>query len=283
MSSTQNVQLAENPADVRRTGTRVVQRTSLLARDLSDISNRRLLALRIPGFCETALCNHVANRVNNFEGKSVYENVPDIEKPVGMAIYEAYINPEMLKKYYEEAQTNLDKARDFFLPFGNPADKLRAMLDECWPGGCRLDRFHDRLMFAGVVRGFTEGSEAHPHQDVSHWEFPDSKAAQENLTQLAAVIYFSLPNAGGELELWDDSFDDEQEYNKAKVASGGGYGFDRKHVGRPAEVLSPMVGELIIFNGRRIHAVAKIEKGSRYTQSVFIGYRGDDKPLSTFS
>jgi hypothetical protein len=282
MNIRQNIRREETNHDLNKTSL-VVQRASLLSKDLSDISNRRLLAVRIPGFCEPEICKHVADRVRQISGKTVYAIAPDIEKPVGMAIYEAQFNPAELKKYYDLAPKHLEDARKFFLPFGNPTDKLRAMLDECWPSGCRLERFHEQLMFAGVIRGFLEGAEAHPHQDNSQWEFPESKAARETLTQLSAVIYFSMPSTGGELELWNDGFDDEEKYNKARVSSGGGYGFDRNEVGPPAEILYPKAGELIIFNARRIHAVGKIEKGTRYTQSIFIGYRGDDKPLSAFS
>ena len=51
----------------------------------------------------------------------------------------------------------------------------------------------------------------------------------------------------------------------------------------PDAVVAPRVGDLILFNSNRIHAVRACRGGPRVTVSCFIGYRGEGRPLGYWS
>jgi hypothetical protein len=61
------------------------------------------------------------------------------------------------------------------------------------------------------------------------------------------------------------------------------YGLDRSKIGPPDVVLRPGVGDLIVFDTGRIHAVRRVADGVRITASCFIGVRSRWHPLCVFA
>jgi len=136
-------------------------------------------------------------------------------------------------------------------------------------------------MFVGLVRIFEPGSQARPHQDILAWDVPSSSmAAATLLTQLSANIYLRPCADGGELELWDYGLS-RPGYEKLKVPAT--HGLDRDRLPPGLLKIRPELGELIIFNSTRIHAVCPIITGTRITASCFIGVRETSVPLTVWS
>ncbi|PTS76543.1 hypothetical protein DBR17_14525 [Sphingomonas sp. HMWF008] len=259
----------------------VVEETTFSLDLVAALAQNRALAARFPGYCSPEICAHVLERMSDMVGEG-YADEPTFKKMIGGAVYDAASDPRLIAYYLESAAYWQDQCRRTLSPYLNPADRLRYELDSIWPKGCRIEQFRGRDSFFGLIRAFDLNAEARPHQDMTHWDIPNVPEAQNMMTQLSCVIYFSCSNQGGELELWDRGYTNVEDYERSKVP--GDYSIDRKHIGEPVAVLRPQVGEMIVFNARNLHAVRRNESGERRcTQSMFISFRGIDTYLGLFS
>jgi len=259
----------------------ILQASHLSADAIEALAEKKILAVRVAGYCGVDVCSHAMRKLAGNAGHG-YTAEPDFRKFVGGALFDgAEGEAEILENYLRNAAKWYSACNEVFHPHISPADKMRHHLREVWPAGNHMERIGGRPAFAGLIRGFHEGAEAHPHQDMTHWDLPHMPEAQTLHTQLSCLTYLSCAGSGGELELWASEIENRPDYEAAKVR--GCYGLDRERVGPPDTAMTPRVGELIVFNARRIHAVRRIAQGLRCTQSFFIGYRGTDQPLSLFS
>lgn len=248
--------------------------------DIEKVANGKLLAIRVPNFYQKTLCEQVVIPLLNHKCIDSYAVAPDIFK-LGKSTFDLADHPELFVDHYEHTLRDLKQIRSLFFPNVSPIDLLRVNLQELWPAGSNLENYHGKTVFSGLFRMFKSGSEALPHQDMSHWDVPEAPAVWTQQTQLAANVYLKLPKKGGALELWDVGFKTQSEYNCHQLPNS--YGIDRRKIPSSAAVIYPEQGELIIFDARRIHAVQKIEEGVRLTSSCFIAYRGVTQPLAIYS
>ncbi|MFN3225414.1 MAG: 2OG-Fe(II) oxygenase [Hyphomicrobiales bacterium] len=248
--------------------------------DIIDLELGNIVGIRIPGYYDKKLSQEAATNVINQLDLEAYEVAPDIGK-FGMAIFDVSSDRAKMFEYYRRAPVDLKRLRQFFAPYLAPMDKVRLELQEIWPGGSLLERLHGQTMFCGLVRVFGEGSEARPHQDMAHWDVPESIPAHTLKTQFAMNIYLSSAEGGGDLELWNYGLSNKAQYDATKEP--GDYGLSRSKIGPSSAKVKPKTGDLIIFDAQRIHAVSKITEGVRIAVSGFIGYRGASLPLTTFS
>lgn len=253
---------------------------ALTADDIADVAKNNILALTVPEFFDASLCDEVAKRILVYDQLGHYHLQPDVKK-LGRAIYDITKDAAEKAAYYKFARSSLLEIRQLFHPYLSPIDKLRLELQEIWPAGSVIERLHNELMFCGLLRIFLQGSEALPHQDMTHWDVPKSEAAKTLITQIGANIYLSTTDAGGELELWGYGAADITDYNTH--IEPGGYGLDCQKIGQPAGSIAPSKGDLILFNARNIHSVKPIRHGVRIAASSFIGYRGVSAPLTIYS
>ncbi len=138
-------------------------------------------------------------------------------------------------------------------------------------------------MLAELARIFKEKSSAEPHQDVLLKD--DAKLC--NLLnireQIAFNTYLSLPEEGGELELWNWK-PTEEEYKKFIHADPNlSYALDRDKIKPPVITYKPKLGEFLLFNPRFIHAVRPSHGLQRLSISAFIGYSGNNEKLTVWS
>ncbi|MEM1155652.1 MAG: 2OG-Fe(II) oxygenase [Pseudomonadota bacterium] len=259
-------------------GIRVVDQ--LKSGDIIDLDLGNIVGIRIPGYYDKTLCHEAARKVINKPDLEAYDVAPDMCK-IGKAIFDAATDRNALSEYYKRAPQDLKKMRRFFAPHLAPMDQVRLDLQEMWPAGSSLERLHGQTMFCGLVRVFKEGSEARPHQDMAPWDVPESVPVKSLKTQMAMNIYLANAEQGGELELWDYGIHDQALYCALKEAND--YGLNRKKIGPSCATIRPEIGDLVIFDAQRIHAVNRIAKGNRVAVSGFIGYRGTTQPLTVFS
>jgi len=267
--------------NANRPATAIIQNSPTIdGRAISDIVSGRLVALRVADFYPKNLCDQFSERIAHYQHVGHYPLQPDVKK-IGKAIYDAAADPPALEDYYATAHDALVQMRNFFHPYLSPMDKIRLVLQEVWPAGSMIESLHGKLMFCGLVRMYLTGSEARPHQDMTHWDIPDSPAAKTLVTQIAANIYLAPGDDGGNLELWSYGITDRDEYDRARTPSD--YGLDRKKLLMSVAEIKPLKGELILFDARKIHAVSRINVGVRITVSCFIGYRSPAAPLTVYS
>ncbi|CAN5466594.1 hypothetical protein BH10PSE12_BH10PSE12_15710 [soil metagenome] len=259
---------------------RIIDRNedTLSIEDIESLACGDILACRIRGFYDVATCRVIEQRVSAATATR-YAVALNVEK-LGMALFEA-TSDELLEDYYADAARAGDRAQALYSGHDDPIERLRSILDRLWPAGCDVEQLHDRPMYAGLVRIIGRHSELRPHQDNTNWDMTSSVRAQTMRTQFSCNVYFRVPEKGGELELWETRIDDESLYRGMRVT--GDYSLDRVRIGRPTLIVPPGCGDLIVFDARRIHAVAKVVQGSRINASTFIGLRGADSALTLFS
>ncbi|WP_437277840.1 2OG-Fe(II) oxygenase [Sorangium sp. So ce375] len=270
------------PSSTGRPDRRIMTQGELDTACVTAITSGAALAVRLPGFIEASQCGIIKSRLIDSPLFGRYANAPDIGR-VGQAFFETIERPDLQAAYYAQAIAAIRALRMACAPWLAPFDKLRVELADAWTGGVRLETLDDqRPMFAGLVRVFEGGAEAVPHQDVLSWDAPGDQRASSLTAQLAANIYVCSAERGGELELWPTSYG-RAEYDARRAQSArDSYGLDRSLLDGPAAVLQPEVGELILFDSTRLHAV-RPSFGQRVTVSCFIGFRGDHEPLTIWS
>jgi len=257
----------------------IIWRNELCIDDLNDVLSKKVAAIRIPKYYQPNLCAEISRRLISSQFYGRYVNAPNIGR-VGQAFFESQASEKSKEAYKAKSIEWIREIREGCAPHLSPIDKLRLELDEVWPPGATLGDIGGAKMFAGLARHFDVGSEAEPHTDVLAWDALDEPNAKSVRGQLATNTYLTIPEKGGELTLWD-VWPNREEYEKMRVV--GSYGLKRDLLPEPIATIKPEVGELIIFHPQRVHAVEKIEAGSRVTWSCFLGHRSNDQPLIMWS
>lgn len=190
--------------------------------------------------------------------------------------------PGQESEYFDRAADHRRELRAAAAPHPYPSDLVRILLDEAWPSGATLLGSESRKFFAGVVRYQRAGVDLEPHTDNVARNLPDGEhsGGLGIRRQLSVNVYLDVPDAGGELEIWD-SYPTEECYRE--LSGDRVWGIDRSAVGEPAITIEPAVGEAIFIDPRRVHAVAPSEDRPRVTVGLFVGVRADEQPLAVWS
>ncbi|MHB8595770.1 MAG: 2OG-Fe(II) oxygenase [Ktedonobacteraceae bacterium] len=252
---------------------------SLSFHSLFQLLNGEVLAIRIPNFYEKEKCKHLSEILSDIV-KSESTSSGKIYLSDVDSFWNTLNKPEVRAKYFARSVPTMRKLRKLSFPFISPIDLLRLELDEIWPGGASLMRLQNEAMLFGLTRIWSKDSEASPHQDILLREIPHASEVQGQLSQLGVNIYLKTAERGGELEIWNHVFSDE---DCLKLGVEGSYGFDRSFMPEDSLCISPQEGDLIFLNTVRVHSVRKIEEGERITISGFIGYWGKNVPLKCWS
>jgi hypothetical protein len=135
-------------------------------------------------------------------------------------------------------------------------------------------------MAFGLAQLFKEGACALPHQDFLRMDEPDNQRAQTLITQVTALVYVQPAIIGGKLELWAEHYNHDGFIARKNE---GTYGLDYKKIPPPAVVIAPRLGELVMADSTKVHAVTTVELGLRVAVNCFIGFRGINEPLTYWS
>ncbi len=252
---------------------------SLCAEDIIALCRGQFLAVRISGFCPPTTCQVIASRLLEHPQLSFYPHAPSIAH-VFDAFYEGYQNPKKREKYYEGVAARNHALRMLSWPHLNPMNHLQLLLDEIWPLGARREQIHDCPMAFGLAQIFSEGACALPHQDFLRMDEPDNVRAQTMLTQITAIVYTSIASGGGQLQLWHEHFNHQEFEARRDPAS---YGVDYAKIPPPALTITPDIGDLILADSTKVHAVTRIDEGNRIALNCFLGFRGISEPLTYWS
>ncbi|MCE2790633.1 MAG: 2OG-Fe(II) oxygenase [Saprospiraceae bacterium] len=257
----------------------VLEVSKLSAEALREFFHGNYLALRVPEFC-LHYAEIVANLRNKMSEFTHYRMAEDVAvKKIGFTIFETENKPEHLQHYFQHATVYSEKIRNLCHPYQNPMDTFHILLDENWPAGANLESCSMGKMTPCIFRlleaDYSDGLPA--HQDVLSRDLPKELKFITLLAQAAGNIYLSLPEEGGELLLWDIK-PDYEEYEALKEHR---HDFiDTSKLSSEPIVMKPRNGELILFRSDHIHAVSSAKNVNRIALSCFVGYYGDDQPLT---
>lgn len=244
---------------------------------LRDLAHGRCSVLHVRGFVAPEVCTVISTGALK-HGYRAYLNVPSVRR-IGMAFYETENKPELVQTYFDVAKENLEKLRSACAPMMSPLDMLRCKLDEVWKAGAHLQTINGKKMFVGLSRMVEPGTTFLAHHDIFEQDAPGIPEATSVKAQFGANIYVRIPKNGGELLMWNMNMN-PKTFDHLR---GKDYGLRVESLPPPDIVVKPHTGDLLIFDAKKMHAVAPPIEHSRLALSCFVAYRGDDQPLTYWS
>lgn len=245
---------------------------------IQALSQEEVLVIRIARFVGDELCEVLSVKAEDEIGYRGYLNVPSVRR-IGMAFYETEGKSDLIDQYFASARQNILDFRGACAPYCSPIDTLRCTLDEVWPAGANLQTLSDRKMFVGLSRMVRPGTTFLAHHDLFAEDAPGSREAAELQAQFGANVYIKMPAEGGELLMWEREIP-TPIFNEMR---GKEYGLEVHRLGEPDLSIKPQRGDLLLFNSRKMHAVAPGKEINRLALSCFVGYRGVHRPLMFWS
>ena len=158
-------------------------------------------------------------------------------------------------------------------------DTVRCILDEVWPAGANLQTLFGKKMFVGLSRMVEPDTTFLAHHDIFADDAPGMSESESVIAQFGANVYVQMPEKGGELLMWHRNMS-IVEFDEMRS---GEYGIHIDKLPSPDVVLKPGVGDLLIFDAHKLHAVASPKDKARLALSFFVAYRGDSEPLTYWS
>ena len=252
---------------------KILYTENLSEENILDLVEDRILALIVKNYYPAEHAAQLSQKIIKSEHVEKYnheytENGVLIQKYFGVdrhglpfnSIYDAKIDDPSVDEYYNSAKINMKLMRDLSYPAIGPIDKLRLDLDENFKNGATIASFQGKKMMAGIGR-ITKANLSHLSAEQPHFDALPNKFANLDL-QLAANIYLKVPTSGGELELWDVPAVDPL----AQVPE------DWRGQLPDSYKISPAIGDLVMFNCRRPHAIGVFEGEDRVSMQLFIGH-----------
>ena len=255
----------------------IIESEQINLKTIEALANEDALAIKVKNFISKDLANALTEKIMA-EGYRHYINAPSIGR-IGMAFYEAEGRPELLEEYFEKANYHINELRDRCSPYVSPIDLLRCKLDEQWPAGAHLENLYGKKMFVGLSRVVEPNVYFLAHHDIFSKDAADSYHAKSLRGQFACNVYLNMPNNGGEIQIWRNEIS-AREFDGMR---GDSYGIDPALLGDPCVEIKPEIGDVVIFNSRKMHAVTPSKDDARLSLSCFIGYRGTHAPLTFWS
>lgn len=252
-----------------------------ISSQLDSESIRKLIgndiaAIHVPGFYPKAESAELSKRIAAHQALEAYE-VQNSLKRLGMGYVDVGGEGGKAERYHSEAVASIQEIRRLAYPLISPVDHLRLLLEELWPQGATIETVGGQKCFVGTCRVIEAGAAMLPHSDRFGRMRLDG--LNDMSGQIAINIYLQMPESGGDLQLWLHEPNAEQD-ERQRATDGLTY----EELGPPALVVSPDDGDLVMFNSQLIHSVRSSQGNvQRVTMSFFIGYRGEDKPLSYWS
>jgi hypothetical protein len=276
---------------VLRDGPGVQVAASLTKRSLAALAEGRLCAIRVPGFFWVASARRAARAIAAREKPKPWsinrKLATDTAFSMGTPKQYAALSKTALARYHREAIPTIRRLRELFAPGLCPMDRLRLELDELWPAGAHVRHRGGTTEQAGLVRTidprYLEGVAR--HEGICHI---DTERKAKDPHGLSANLYLEVPPRGGELQIWDVS-PDARNHRNALYRLMRRYAFQpgSQEVIRaalaPAVVIRPRVGDLILIDTARPHAVRGFSRGTRMTIQAWVIAHGREQPLQIYS
>lgn len=247
---------------------------------LQALADGEVLALRLPKWrTETEAAIELAAIEKLTVGS--YSQEPTLAKG-GPTVYDYEHRECDAELYYAEAKVWNPVMRRLCYPRMTTQDYLQAILSETHaPGVIPEELTPGRVPSLYVVREYNAGSRAGTHIDRTDFDWPSNRHAATQEALFSALTYYQVADVGGELVLYGDSFTREA-WLQAKLQDSP-YEISRKHLNPNPLIITPMKGDLILFDARRAHEVRLVVTGKRVTSSCFFAWRGAHRPLGRYA
>lgn len=239
-----------------------------LAKSLQEIIQKEKLAVLISRFMPEDVCKKLQKNIEDL-GVDWYPNCTGKQGRIGIGATEFSHRQDGKETYFSsigQAEKNLQRILD---GTKNPCDQLIELINPHFPTA-RASEVGYGNYFCGLIRAMGSAS-------TLHYDFAPTQARGWSIDrigeQLAVVFYFSLPESGGSLRIYERRWTAEDEAHNNDVAEKGPFGFSEDFLsGVPFVEVMPKIGDVIIFNSRNFHMVTTPDDGSvRFSMNAFLG------------
>lgn len=246
-------------------------------RDILSLCSGEILALRIPGFLSEVQCAELSGRIRRKASPGRYSMAGDLDVfRTGMTLFETQFDSQKNDEYFATVFQNHEIMKMCCSPLENPNDLVQKELNSLWPAGAMNEELGGKSLGFGTCRIFLNGQRLPPHIDYLPKDVKDYPRELYPECQLAANVYISNPEEGGELNCWEGPVD----LDELHTIQSGVYDFIKDEVlSEPDVTIRPQTGDLIFIRASDIHSVNPSKGGARMAFSFFINYRGKNKPL----
>ena len=246
---------------------------------IQKLANCEIAAIHVKDFYPAELCNLVSKRVLNSSDLDYYnkEFVNDVAR-LYLPYADAHGDAAAERAYHVDAIASIHATRALFYPHMSPMDHIRLLLEEYWPGGVALQKFHGKKCFGGILRVFEPGgAEFHAHYDRLEEE-TDAPEAKDIQQQFGMNIYLQVPDKGGDLQMWlrEATLEERKHVRQSE-------GIPHGSVEPPYHTIHPEAGDMIMMSTRLLHAVTPGVETARISIGSFIGCYGEERPLTIWS
>ncbi len=223
-------------------------------------------AVRRPGLLDPATC---AASIDTLQASEAWDTYDTQGPPTGKLGISQYAYGDEKDRYFAEAAAALDLRARVVATMPDPLHLVLAELAADWEEPVRLAVEDGRAYFAGVFRS---GAGIKLHADWGPRDGP-GWVIGDIVGQLAWNMYYSAPEVGGELLVYDRSWSPDLEAGARERF----YDYDPISVaGRRMVKIAIQPGDLVMFSSSNVHAVADAPNtATRITASSFVGERPD--------
>lgn len=242
-------------------------RDQLKADHIRALAHNNIRIIQVQSFVSRTAAGIISDGALGL-GYKPYTNVDKVRR-IGMAYYETEHEEALIEQYFSTARSCLEQLRAACDPVGSPMDTVRCLLDEVWPAGANLQALFGRKMFVGLSRMVEPDTTFLAHHDIFADDAPGMPESESVISQFGANVYVQMPEKGGELLMWHRNMS-ISEFDEMRA---GEYGIHIDDLPPPDVVLKPGVGDLLIFDAHKLHAVASPKEKARLALSFFVAYQ----------
>jgi hypothetical protein len=276
----------------------VVTATELSGELLRQLFEDEIMAIHIPQYCPSNICEAMAKELKNF--KTSNWKISDAAKGYKITDVQVFGNPfniaiesdEAWKTYFSKG---LDVTRQIRGSAGqrlSPQDRLRLELDEIYPHGFKVKRHHGQFMSPGLVRVMNGDPDKQCEDMPLNCHVDTTPLISKNAGVFATNIYLQPAPKGGDIVIWDPDittlFKLFANWSACKNFFLSSNLLDRE-IQSAFQKLLPTCqkinikqGDLILLNTSRPHATTMMTGGQRISIQSFLKYK-KGKPLEMWA
>jgi hypothetical protein len=245
----------------------VIELSAITRDSLQALLRNEIAAISIPDFVDRAHRVSAHAALLRAPDWAFYEGG---SPPLGRLGISQYEHHEAKEAYLAAAPRAAARRSEVLAPLADPLALLLGAFGAAWPGSVAVAEEDGRPYFAGIFRRGGDGVRIH-----ADWGPRDGPGwAIERITaQLAWNLYYSSPEVGGELIVYDYPWEPHVEAHARQRFND----YDPALFTASREVSrTPRPGELIVFNSRNAHAVGSSpDSDTRVSVGSFVGATDD--------
>ena len=245
---------------------------------LPKLARNEIAAIKIGHF----LCERELAVINtNMKDKTIawYANKTNQQGRIGINATGFSHETDGKRKYFDATPAAEEDRDQIFEGTHSPINKILTFFEHGFDTKIATEpELADVRYFTGLIRAM--GAKSTLHFDYAPKQLPGWSVANAD-EQFGLVLYLQMPEAGGELNIYDHPWTPEDERHNNDHVEKGTFGFTEGFLGdTPSTSVLPSEGDLVVFKTRNFHQVDEIKSEKpRLGLTTFMSQQDDKLSL----